>query len=549
YIINGLDINLDGSPGHCISISNTQVNFTISNCNLAGASVDPGSGIYLDNVQNAKVADNNCQQNTHGVLIQGRGSRNCILVNNTCTQNSISGIQLTASLNITVTQNNCSNNYYGINVIDLTGESGYSGDHIIASNLCYSNSYGVALGDFNAESIGPILTMVINNNCSSNYYDGIRILNPGYHTISKNNCNRNGASGILLRIDSFNNTLVENNCNENNQSGIYLYSSIYYSNLTSNTCSRNGEYGLYIRDFSNTQNDFLWNLFDNNLIGNAYDGSGTNNFDYNYWSDYNGTDAGEDGFGDTAYTSGVIIDNHPLIFVPTRPSWIETPQDQTLEFGTHFFYDLNATAPAPIFWSVIWDSWTAQFTIDNQGVLESIETLSLGDYELQVTVTNIYGVSIFARFEVNVVQTLDTTAPSWIVTPGDFTIEYGTEVDFLIHALDSSGVSHWTLNDTVHFSLDATYYDLGSTARITSKFLLGPALYRLKITAYDIFDNFCSVTITVTVFENPISSTTTTTYTGTMVDKMDPLLALGLGAGIGGAIVIIIVIIFLRRTS
>jgi len=141
YIIAGLDIDLDGSPGHCINISNTRANFTISNCNLAGASMDPGAGIYLNNVQNAKIVDNFCQLNTHGVFILGRGSRNCILINNTCTQNAISGIQLTAPLNITVTQNNCSSNYYGINVIDLIGQSGYSGDHVIADNSCNNNTW------------------------------------------------------------------------------------------------------------------------------------------------------------------------------------------------------------------------------------------------------------------------------------------------------------------------------------------------------------------------------------------------------------------------
>ncbi|MFW9797824.1 MAG: right-handed parallel beta-helix repeat-containing protein, partial [Candidatus Thorarchaeota archaeon] len=235
YIIDGLNIDLDSNTGHCISISNTMVYFTISNCYLVGANVDSGSGIYLENVQNGRIVDNFCQLNTHGIFILGRGSRNCVLENNTFTQNAISGIQLVASLNITIKQNNCSNNYYGINVIDLTGQSGHSGEHIIASNLCYNNSYGITLGDFNPESIAPVLCMVTDNNCSANYNDGIRIVNPGYNIISKNNCNRNGASGILLRIDTSNNTLVENNCNDNNQSGIYIYQSSFYNNLTANT--------------------------------------------------------------------------------------------------------------------------------------------------------------------------------------------------------------------------------------------------------------------------------------------------------------------------
>ncbi len=548
YIISGLDINLDDNPGHCISISNTLVNFTIRNCNLVGASVDPGSGIYLDNVQNARIVDNFCQHNTHGVFILGRGSRNCSLINNTFTHNTISGIQLVASLNITVTQNNCSSNYYGINAIDLIGQSGHSGDHVIESNMCYNNTYGISFGDTNVESIGPMRNIVRNNNCSANNEDGICLITPCYSSFINNSCNGNGAAGISLGDMASHCILVENNCSENGQSGMYLGMSVWENNITDNLFSMNGQYGIFLEWFTGL-NNFDWNTFSDNLIGNARDDADDNNFDYNFWSDYVGTDANGDGFGDTAYTSGNIIDNHPLMFAPTRPRWIETPTDQTIEFGTLFVYDLNATAPAPIFWSVIWDSWTAQFTIDSQGVLESIGTLSLGDYELQVTVTNFYGDSIFARFEVNVVHTFDTTAPSWIDTPMDLTINYGQGVDLFIHALDHSGISRWTINNTEHFSLNATYYDLGSTIRITNKLPLEPASYGLNITAYDPFDNYCSATFTITVLEVPISSTTTTTQTSTLVDEIDPLLVLGLGAGIGCAIVIVIIVILRKRSS
>ena len=37
FIIDRLDIDLGGNNGSCISITNTQVSFIISNCNLTGA--------------------------------------------------------------------------------------------------------------------------------------------------------------------------------------------------------------------------------------------------------------------------------------------------------------------------------------------------------------------------------------------------------------------------------------------------------------------------------------------------------------------------------
>ena len=48
FIINGLEIDLNGAYGSCIAISNTQVSFIIRNCNLTGAS---GSMQYIPNVR------------------------------------------------------------------------------------------------------------------------------------------------------------------------------------------------------------------------------------------------------------------------------------------------------------------------------------------------------------------------------------------------------------------------------------------------------------------------------------------------------------------
>jgi hypothetical protein len=56
YIIDGLDIN----GLECIIISNTRVNFTISNWNLTGTMLISGAGIYLYNVSNALLINNTC---------------------------------------------------------------------------------------------------------------------------------------------------------------------------------------------------------------------------------------------------------------------------------------------------------------------------------------------------------------------------------------------------------------------------------------------------------------------------------------------------------
>ncbi|MFW9984287.1 MAG: Loki-CTERM sorting domain-containing protein, partial [Candidatus Odinarchaeota archaeon] len=68
-----------------------------------------------------------------------------------------------------------------------------------------------------------------------------------------------------------------------------------------------------------------------------------------------------------------------------------------------------------------------------------------------------------------------------------------------LQASDLSGIDHWTLNDTIHFSIS-------STGRITSIGTLSPGRYGLIISVYDQYDNQISATITITMNEE----TTTT---------------------------------------
>ncbi len=69
FIINGLDIDRAGVVGHCINITNTQVHFTISNCTLTGANSSLGCGIYLDTVDNGKIANNIIRNNSYSIYL------------------------------------------------------------------------------------------------------------------------------------------------------------------------------------------------------------------------------------------------------------------------------------------------------------------------------------------------------------------------------------------------------------------------------------------------------------------------------------------------
>ena len=81
FIIYGLEIDLSGVEGDCISISNTRVSFTVHNCNLTGA----GSGIFLENVTNSELVNNTCNSNDNGIYLSNSGHNT--VTGNTCNNN------------------------------------------------------------------------------------------------------------------------------------------------------------------------------------------------------------------------------------------------------------------------------------------------------------------------------------------------------------------------------------------------------------------------------------------------------------------------------
>jgi len=180
------------------------------------------------------------------------------------------------------------------------------------------------------------------------------------------------------------------------------------------------------------------------------------------------------------------------MYLPTPPCWTEQPGDQTIELGNLFWYDLNATAPSPITW---WVNDSLHFAFISDGILvlwnNSYET-----YGLEIVVSNIYGFSIIAEITVRVIEHIP---PSWMITPDDHTLEYGEPFETLIAAVDNVGIATWTLNDTIHFSLDSSDFNKGSTARIYNSTFLTPRDYGLNITVYDSSSNRLSAIFTVSV--------------------------------------------------
>ena len=160
YIIENVTIDGSGLPpgNSCIIIQNSQAHFIIRNCTLKNA---PVRGIWLNNVSNGQIIDNNCSFNnesgiginngynlniTLNILIDNDligigllgGSNNTFLKN--LIQGSSSGLILITCENSTVHNNTIKNNDNGITISDSIFVPQYSRLNNITQNVIINSS-------------------------------------------------------------------------------------------------------------------------------------------------------------------------------------------------------------------------------------------------------------------------------------------------------------------------------------------------------------------------------------------------------------------------
>ncbi|VUT28052.1 MAG: Periplasmic copper-binding protein (NosD) [Candidatus Syntrophoarchaeum sp. GoM_oil] len=233
------------------------------------------------------------------------------------------GIYLENADHCNISKNTCSNKYFGIGLSS-------SNNNTLTGNTCLNNNCGILLS-YSSN----------NNTLTSNAFinDGLHVWTSYKNTVENNTVN--GKPLVYLEdISSFTvqnagqvilvnciNITVENLNLSNTCVGIELLET-NNCKIANNTCSDNYYYGIdlwysnnnliYLNNFiDNTANtypyssDNFWNS--KSTITYSYHGSTFTNYLGNYYSEYTGTDADNDGIGDDPYSIDSYNDYYPLM--------------------------------------------------------------------------------------------------------------------------------------------------------------------------------------------------------------------------------------------
>lgn len=338
-ILRGIDngggkpvINAIGSGSE-----DTAITLSAGESTLEGfKATEANNGIKI-NSNNNIVKNNIVSNNNEGIVL--KSSSNNELSGNIADSNNGNGISLDSSSGNKLIGNTANSNVgNGIDIILSSNGNSLSG------NKVSNNGRGIRLASSNNNNL--------NGNEVSKNTEGISLSSSSGNKLIDNIVNSNEGNGLQLLDKSDSNTLSGNTVNSN-KGGIYFFGGSSNNEFSGNIAKSNKGGVIYMNAGSNNllkDNTFESNwdginldafsknnrIFHNNFIKNgkqAYDYSGSNFWDSgnpttggNYWSDYNGLDANNNGIGDTPYRiNGGGADRYPFVRMNGWPKSSTTP--------------------------------------------------------------------------------------------------------------------------------------------------------------------------------------------------------------------------------
>ena len=300
-----------------IYIHGTNKSFVIDNCIFEGFEEDfgdwtdvAGEGIKLIQVQNGEIS--NCVFDTlrHGVSFEGSEEvivRECSFSSNYTMLADHGGEELVTEYGGSAIKiDSFDLGSVGIDVMDCVMVNyGYGVEIAGGSNQISAINNTISECNAGIHPQNSYSVMISNNTCLYNVYEGIALQQTHGSNVVWNNCSFNKRVGIMMDESSSNNIIeynvVESNGNVTTNSTTTLAQDTVYAGIW----IVHGSYGNQIE-----YNDFIDNGMSarNDVSGNSYD--------YNYYSEYSGTDEDGDLIGDTPHSilgNSPTQDDHPRI--------------------------------------------------------------------------------------------------------------------------------------------------------------------------------------------------------------------------------------------
>ncbi|MCK5238830.1 MAG: hypothetical protein KAR33_04730, partial [Candidatus Thorarchaeota archaeon] len=224
-----------------------------------------------------------------------------------------------------------------------------------------------------------------------------------------------------------------------------------------------------------------------------------------------------------------------------QPTWIETPENQVLELGASFYYNVNASDLSAISYSI--DDGT-NFAINSlTGEISNATNLAVGVYELQINATDNLGNVLSLTISVSVE---DTVSPEISLFPDDIQFTTGTTGHSAIWIATDLDPGNYSVY------IDGTLFTTDSWSSLVPIVIvvdgLSEGTHTVEIRFSDSSGNMITDSITVIVIPE-ITTPTTLTETITPPDEGTPMIILLIGGGVAAVAIVVLGILVLKKKT